>query len=168
MTNAAIHDIRFSGALLTRGFWLYVWEIATPLRTRIHYVGRTGDSSSFNAQSPFNRMGQHLGLRKESNTLRRTLIALGFIPEECNFRLIAYGPVADEVRTKEEHRPRRNKIAAIEMALACAMADAGYEVINRVHCNMPLDDVAFAKARMAFASFFPKLLEKPEKEVERV
>ena len=44
---------------LERGFWLYVWVIDGAGDT-LHYVGRTGDSSSSNAQSPFNRMGQHL------------------------------------------------------------------------------------------------------------
>ena len=38
-------------------------------------MGRTGDSSSSNAQSPFNRMDQHLGFNKRSNVLRRRLKA---------------------------------------------------------------------------------------------
>ena len=57
--------IRFEGALLQRGFWLYVWEIKPFDGSVFCYVGRTGDSSSHNAQSPFNRMSQHLGFNPQ-------------------------------------------------------------------------------------------------------
>ncbi len=67
------HVLSISGEVLQRGFWLYIWEIQTPKSNRLYYVGRTGDSSSINAQSPFNRMGQHLGFHKNSNVLRRHL-----------------------------------------------------------------------------------------------
>ena len=45
--------------MLERGFWLYVWRIASPIG-EVLYVGRTGDSSSLNASPPFMRMAQHL------------------------------------------------------------------------------------------------------------
>jgi hypothetical protein len=48
--------IALDGGVLRRGFWLYVWEVIAPTREGFLYVGRTGDSSSANAQSPFNRM----------------------------------------------------------------------------------------------------------------
>lgn len=38
----ALRQLSFSGGLLARGFWLYVWEITTPGGQRVHYVGRTG------------------------------------------------------------------------------------------------------------------------------
>ena len=63
----AIHEVRFEGGILQRGFWLYVWEVTPADQAPLYYVGRTGDSSSTNAQSPFNRMGQHLGFAKNSN-----------------------------------------------------------------------------------------------------
>ncbi len=46
------YSMTFDGALLERGFWLYVWRIIEGTRT-VLYVGRTGDSSSPNASSPF-------------------------------------------------------------------------------------------------------------------
>ncbi len=52
------HYMKFDGALLERGFWLYVWEITGDSSHHV-YVGRTGDSSSPHAQSPFKRIGQH-------------------------------------------------------------------------------------------------------------
>ncbi len=74
-----------------RGLWLYVWEITTPQETHLYYVGHTGDSSSIKAQSPFNRMGQHLGFNRHSNPLRRYLNAEDVDPERCSFRLVTYG-----------------------------------------------------------------------------
>jgi hypothetical protein len=48
----ATHAFAWSGQLPQRGFWLHVWEIQPRDGTTICYVGRTGDSSSQNAQSP--------------------------------------------------------------------------------------------------------------------
>jgi hypothetical protein len=154
--TAATHELAFDGGLLRRGFWLYVWEITCDGRV-LYYVGRTGDSSSLNAQSPFNRMAQHLGFRKESNALRKQLDDRGIAPEQCRFRLVAHGPVLDEGKTREEHRPRMQKTAAMEKALAQAMCAAGYDVLNSVKCRVPLDQVAFAAVRKAFEESFPKL-----------
>lgn len=47
--------------------------------------GRTGDNSSPNAQSPFNRMGQHLGFAKNSSALRTHLGKHGYEPEDCRY-----------------------------------------------------------------------------------
>src|SRR5688500_13367834 len=88
--------LTFSGKLLQRGFWLYVWEIMPPHEELLYYVGRTGDSSSVNAQSPFNRMGAHLGFNVKSNVLRRRLAKNGIDPELCSFRLMAHGPIMKE------------------------------------------------------------------------
>ena len=41
-------ELNFNGELLQRGFWLYIWEIKTPKKKHLYYVGRTGDSSSIN------------------------------------------------------------------------------------------------------------------------
>lgn len=157
MTPPATHAFAFSGQLLQRGFWLYVWEIQPDDRTPIYYVGRTGDSSSTNAQSPFNRMGQHLGFNINSNVLRRRLETSGIAPEACAFRLIAHGPVLAEAQSIEEHRRSRDVVAALEKALAEAMTAAGYDVMNDVHCRMPLDGELFATVRAAFAHHFPRL-----------
>ena len=75
-----LQTLTFDGAILQRGFWLYVWEITPAGAAPLYYVGRTGESSSTHAQSPFNRMGQHLGFKEASNALRRQLLAQGVTP----------------------------------------------------------------------------------------
>jgi hypothetical protein len=155
--SAETYDLTFKGELLNRGFWLYVWEITTPEQMRLYYVGRTGDSSSIYAQSPFNRMGQHLGFNVKSNVLRRRLKTKKVDPEACTFRLVAHGPILDEASTHDEHRERRDRIAAMEKALADAMAAAGYDVMNAVNCRIGLDAKSFADVRIAFAAHFKKL-----------
>ena len=149
-------ELNFNGELLQRGFWLYVWEIQTPEKTILYYVGRTGDSSSNNAQSPFNRMGQHLSFKK-GNMLRRHLEDKNIDPETCSFSLIAHGPILKEAKTRDEHRKRRDSIAAMEKALADEMTAVGYDVINTVNCRRKLDAKKFASVRAAFALHFKRL-----------
>ena len=156
--DSAAHQLAFSGSLLDRGFWLYVWEITTVGKTHLYYVGRTGDSSSNNAQSPFNRMGQHLGFNKNSNVLRRRLQSRGIDANKCAFRLVAYGPILKEAKTLKQHLDRRDRIAAMEKVLADAMSDAGYTVINKVFCRTQVDVEKFAVVRAAFTTHFDKLL----------
>ena len=50
-----------------------------------------------------------------------------------------------------------SRIAAMEKALADLMLEAGYNVINRVHCKKTLDLQAFVCVRLAFAGAFSKL-----------
>jgi hypothetical protein len=153
----ATHEFAFSGQLLQRGFWLYVWEIRPQDAEPLYYVGRTGDSSSFNAQSPFNRMGAHLGFNTNSNVLRRRLQTLAIAPEECTFRLIAHGPILPEAMTRVRHRESRDVVATMEKALAKEMCAAGYNVINRVDCRKPLDEPAFTAVRAGFREHFARL-----------
>ena len=129
------YKLDFNGGILQRGFWLYVWEIIPPSGPTLHYVDRTGDSSSLNAQSPFNRMGQHLGFNVNSNVLRRHLNSAQVQPEQCRFRLVSHGPILEESDLLHEHRERRDKVAALERDLAVAMRTAGYKVVNEVHCR---------------------------------
>src|SRR5579859_2064445 len=105
-----LHEVAFSGGILRRGFWLYVWEISTRDGRRLYYVGRTGDSSSTNAQSLFNRMGQQLGFDANSCMLRRHLVDHGVHPEDCSFRLVGLGPLEAEstASTRAEHDERRD------------------------------------------------------------
>jgi hypothetical protein len=155
--TASAQVVGFEGALLKRGFWLYVWEIRTQQEALVYYVGRTGDSSSSNAQSPFNRMGQHLGSNSKSNVLRRRMKALGIEPESCTFHLVAYGPILKEALSREGHRTSRDHIGAMEKALAEAMTTAGYHVMNTVSCRAKLDSEAFASVCAAFRMHFPKV-----------
>jgi len=155
------HTLSFDGAILARGFWLYVWEITTITGQKLYYVGRTGDSSSDNAQSPFNRMGQHLGFNQNSNVLRKHLTGKNVMPENCTFRLVAHGPIHNETSGFDSHRISRDSVAAMEKALAEAMTSAGYNVINKVHCRKSLDTCLFADALTAFQQHFPKLASLP-------
>jgi hypothetical protein len=122
--------MEFSGKLLKRGFWLYIWDIKGDRRHL--YVGRTGDSSSPNASSPFRRIGQHLDSRisAKGNALGRQLKEAGIDPETCVFEMTAIGPIFDEQTTMPEHKPFRDKTAALERALADELKRRGYYVLG--------------------------------------
>lgn len=158
-SQASTHEVSFKGGFLSRGFWLYVWVVKPPVGPDLHYVGRTGDNSSPNAQSPFVRMGQHLGFAKTSCMLRTHLVGHKVNPDECSFRLIAHGPVLPEANPKEMrgHTVLRNRVAAVEKALACAMAEAGYKVMNTVKCTFPEEPELFELVKVAFGAEFSRL-----------
>lgn len=153
------HELRFDGQLLQRGFWLYVWEVTPPTGKPMHYVGRTGDASSPNAQSPFARMSQHLGFAKTSMMLRKHLDARGVNPPSCSFRLIAHGPILPEAECKtwEVHRERRDVLAAMERVLCEELKAAGYDVLNTVSSRKVLNAEVYATVRAAFAAHFPSI-----------
>jgi hypothetical protein len=151
------YTVALDGGTLQRGFWLYVWEVTTLASATLLYVGRTGDSSSINAQSPFNRMGQHLGTTKTSSMLRNHLDGRGIAPEQCSFRLVARGPILEEADDKDIHYERRDVIGALEKKLADDLVAAGYDVMNTVHCSKPLDEALYVEIRGAFAAEFPRL-----------
>lgn len=156
---ANLYEIQFDGGILQRGFWLYIWQITQPSGETLYYVGRTGDSSSTNAQSPFNRMGQHLGFAENSNMLRRHLERNQAVPETCRFRLVALGPLEEESKsnTRHEHDLRRDLVAAMEKALAELLAKCGCHVMNTVASRTVLDVARFAKVRQAFEEAFPEV-----------
>jgi len=143
--------------VLRRGFWLYAWEVTTPEGDSLVYVGRTGDNSSPNAQSPFNRMGQHLGFAAASSMLRTHLTNRGIDPIDCTFRMVSHGPILEEVDNMEDHKVRRDQVAAMERDLAADLANAGYTVLNKVRSHASLDEDAYAEVRAAFAEEFSGL-----------
>jgi hypothetical protein len=153
------YELSFQGELLQRGLWLYVWEITTATQARLYYVGRTGESSSLNAQSPIARISHHFGFNESANVIRRHLMHKDWNvkPEECSFRLVAYEPILEEANGPELYRAHRDLVAALEKALADAMREAGYSVINTVHYRTPVNAALFAGVRTAFAVHFPKL-----------
>lgn len=126
-----LHRISFSGAILERGFWLYVWRICSGTN-EFYYVGRTGDSSSQFASSPFSRLGQHLDIRPsaKANTLLRHVRAQGFEPLDCSFELQAYGPLFPEQPSLELHRTYRDQIAPLETVLAELLRTMGLKVVG--------------------------------------
>lgn len=154
-----LHELKFDGSVLEREFWLYVWEVTPQNRAPLFYVGCTGDGSSTNAQSPFNRMGQHLGFAENSSMLRRHLGKHQIDPESCTFRLVALGPLEQESEAVEraEHDERRDVVAALEKALAGAMRDAGYHVMNIVKSRKTLDRARFNDVLLAFSENFTEL-----------
>ncbi len=143
--------------MVERGFWLYVWEATTPNGEVLLYVGRTGDSSSMNAQSPFNRMGQHLGSAKNSSMLRNHLGKRDIVPEQCSYRLVAHGPILEEAKIWDLHRERRDVLAGMEKRLAEDLVSAGYDVLNTVQSHKPLEASLYSSVRAEFAEHFEKL-----------
>lgn len=156
--SAATYTLQFDGLMTQRGFWLYVWRITTPDKGELLYVGRTGDSSSPNASSPFARMGQHLGTNKNANAIRRLLEKRCVKPESCTtFKMVAYGPLFHETKDMTAHRPLRDKVAALEATLADALKSGGYEVLNTVNSRTEIDRALWEKVHQAFSIHFCKI-----------
>jgi hypothetical protein len=163
--DIATHAVEFDGTFLQRGFWLYVWDVSLDGTTML-YVGRNGDSSSTNAQSPFNRMGQHLGSADNSSMLRKYMVARALNPVDCRFRLVAFGPILAESPGKDvaEHRLRRDRVAGMDKQLAEDLKAAGYDVVNPVLSTKPLDEELYADVRVAFAAHFEDLARRSDGE----
>lgn len=148
------YEVALEGGTLRRGFWLYVWEVTTPNEQKLLYVGRTGDSSSPKAASPFNRMGQHLGSIKASNMLRKHLRKRDMAPEDCIFRFVAHGPILTEAADWDGHVPRRDVVGGLEQQLERELRQAGWEVMNTVKGSFELDEQLWGEVRLAFAERF--------------
>lgn len=153
-TGPRTYTVTLDGGFLARGFWIYVWEVKFANHKPMLYVGRTGDSSSPHAQSPFNRMGQHLGFAKNSSMLRNHLENRGVSPGLCAYRLIAHGPILAEAEDWKSHVFRRDRAAAVERQLAVDLVAAGQDVLNTVNSGKELDRELYASVRSAFAELF--------------
>jgi hypothetical protein len=125
------YSMTFDGHLLNRGFWLYVWQIRGAQFCHV-YVGRTGDSSSPHASSPFKRIGQHLDPKPNAkgNALGKQLIRAGVKNEECTFEMVAVGPVFPEQPDFAAHKPVRDQMGALERAIADELRQRGYNVLG--------------------------------------
>ena len=123
--------MEFDGEVLERGFWLYVWEILYGQEKYI-YVGRTGDSSSPYASSPFSRIGQHLDFRKtaRANSLAKRLKEAGVDPKKSRFRMLALGPFFREQTSFEAHKPYRDKMATFEHETAAYLREMRFNVLG--------------------------------------
>lgn len=154
--------------MLERGFWLYVWRVASP-EGDVLYVGRTGDNSPPYASAPYTRMGQHLGRAKHQNALHQHLSKRGIDPLTCSsFDLSTHGPVYPEVKNDgtdraerfKKHLPFRNNVAVMEKLLCDGLREAGYLVMNIVRCRFELSVPGVDKwqvAKSAFRQEFPDL-----------
>ncbi len=161
------HCLTLPGAMLRRGFWLYVWRVEDEDGGEWLYVGRTGDNSSPHASAPYTRMGQHLGTMKNQNALRARLKDQGIDAEDCRaFHLVSHGPLHPEIvkgdgldreALMELHRPYRDEVGAYERDLAVALKTVGYRVLNTVNCKWTGDAARWLEIRQAFAVHFPKL-----------
>ena len=153
-----IQKITFPGAITRRGFWLYVCRIES-CNGELLYVGRTGTSSWSRATSPFTRIGLHLGINKRQALIRRHLDEkYKFDPEDCtSFQIVAHGPMFPEAKGWTEHKKARDKVAALEKALADALEDGGYLVLNEVNCRMPLDPDLWKKVHRQFSREFERI-----------
>jgi hypothetical protein len=149
------HEVRLEGSTLRRGFWLYVWEVTSPTKDKLLYVGRTGDNSTPKAASPFNRMGQHLGSVEASNTLRKHLLKRDLDPEDCSFRFVAHGPILPEAESWEEHVPRRHIIGGLEQRLEQELRHMGWDVLNLVNGTFELDEKLWEEVWTSFAERLP-------------
>ena len=134
-----ITKVSFQGSILKRGFWIYAWRINSGNRV-VYYVGRTGDSSSIFASSPFIRMGRHLDLKKKAkgNSLARRLWEAKLNPEDCDFECLAFGPIFREQAQVGQHRIFRDRTAAIESFVACQLREHKHEVVGNHHCRTPI------------------------------
>ena len=138
-------QLRFKGALLERGFWVYVWRVKHKGQ-KLLYVGRTGDSSSRFAASPFSRLGRHLDLRPNAtaNMLVRHLREHYLNPRLCSYFLVAVGPFFPEQKNLQDHRRIRDRVALIEANLAQQLKADDYKVVGShsvINHPLPRGDV---------------------------
>ena len=156
-TTLKTYQMSFAGSLLKRGFWLYVWKIKSRDRL-VLYVGRTGDSSSSNAASPFNRIGQHLDFRQNArgNAMARQLKRAGIDPRDCDFEMLALGPVFEEQKTMALHKPYRDRMSALEKATATFLKNQKYNVLGVHHSSVVVDPEIWVQVENVLKVHFPR------------
>ncbi len=140
------YQFGFDGKILTRGFWIYLWKINYG-QTTYFYIGRTGDSSSLNAGSPFTRLGNHLDSKPKAkgNSLWRLLNKNNVDPRNCHFEMLALGPLFPEQNDMTKHRMHRDALAAIEQKLAEHCRNEGFDVLGIHFTKKTLDTTLFDK-----------------------
>jgi len=140
-----ISRMSFDGAILARGYWIYAIMICHKSGKHL-YIGRTGDNSSKNAGSPFQRITNHLNLLPSApkNTIKRFIKQKDYRPADCQFRLLAVGPLFREQKDYKSHKPIRNKMTALEKSVADYFDSNGYDVIGK-HADNDAKDPNLAK-----------------------
>lgn len=159
LSRAKLHRFELPSALLERGFWLYVWKIQEGHNTRpIFYVGMTGDTGSYSAQSPINRVSAHLGSNEYANALRQYAEKKKINLNSCwKIELAAFGPISTvpaitDDASKALYRAERRKVAALEKALWTALKEDGYAMLNECpKCISAHDSAHLASIRESFA-----------------
>lgn len=150
-----LHRTSFPGAMLERGFWLYAWRISCG-EQQFFYVGRTEDSSSQYAASPFSRLGRHLDIlvSAKANTLLRHVRARKLDPFKCAFELVAFGPLFPEQATLALHREFRDQIAPLETSLAQMLRSRGLHVVGTHGAPGSPDPALQAEVKRVFNAEF--------------
>jgi hypothetical protein len=145
-----VESLHFSGHVLRRGFWLYVCRIDCTSGPFV-YVGRTGDSSSVKAASPFSRVSRHLDLRPNAraNALARGLWREGIDAATCRYEFCFIGPIHPETDDRQKHRERRDNLAAVESALARELGARGFRVLGSHGSRGTLDRRLFRRVLAA-------------------
>lgn len=156
-----VSRMKFDGSLLRKGFWIYVWEIRSAVGVHL-YVGRTGDSSSPHAQSPFNRISHHLNIKEnaKANSLYRQLKDKADCLN-CSFEMVAIGPVFNEQDDWDRHKVVRDKMAALEGAIANELKNRGYSVLGNHPPAKNVDETLCDRVWEAIGSKFPLVAGKP-------
>ena len=125
-------SLAFDGAILRRGYWIYVVQVRCG-RRQFYYVGRTGDSSSANAASLFTRLSNHLNLspKAKANALARKLRDRRLDASKARYRVWGLRMDWPEPKSFRSHIPGRNKAAAIEREVAEWLRAKGYSVVGQ-------------------------------------
>jgi hypothetical protein len=153
--ESKLHRFILPPILLQRGFWIYVWKISRRHFAPSFYIGMMGDTGSYRAQSPMNRVAAHIGNNKRSNALLRYLGRRGIVLHTCDkLEFGAYGPIGEVPAEREAYRRARGRIAALEKALWLEFKSSGAEMVNNCPaCSIPVVPSEFKPVRKAFASF---------------
>lgn len=146
-----MQELEFTGDILERGFWLYVWRVRSG-KKEFYYVGRTGDNSSTNAASPFGRLSQHLDIRPNASAdmLLRHVRKEGLDPLKCKYELYSYGPIFPEQKEWNKHVKYRDKVSPLECELAEYLHSNGLNVLGKHHSKKEADKELSAKIKRAF------------------
>ncbi len=161
MNSLQLHKMSFDGQLLARGFWIYIWKISNSSDEWL-YVGRTGDTSSAFASSPFNRIGQHLDCRANAkgNALARQLKKAGVNLLHSKYEMIAIGPIFEEQLNFELHKPFRDIISALEKEVAMILKSRNYNVIGTHQCKFSADEKLLHQLMNIIDGSFPSKTKK--------
>jgi hypothetical protein len=152
---AKLYQVDLPPQILSRGFWLYAWEVIGATGERFSYIGMTGDVTGV-AQSPYARAGAHLGWNANNNALRRHLCKRGVAPETCkSIKFFAYGPLLAYTHGQprdQQYETNRTLVGALERQLWAAAKAAQNTMLNGTpQFSDKFDQGLWQDVRAAFA-----------------
>jgi hypothetical protein len=153
--GAKLYRVDLPPEILSRGLWLYAWNIVGPQGEQFCYVGMKGDVTGV-AQSPYVRAGAHLGFNENNNALRRHLVERGVVPETCkSMAFLAYGPVLPYWHKQKhpDYEASRERVGALERQLWAAAKAAHNTMLNeRPLFAEEFDERLWEDVRAAFSA----------------